>query len=445
MKKFITNYFITLILTSSLFCSCGEKSDISGYGMFRGNLQHTGIYPSAEVNVNPSLLWRFKTNGYINSSAAIKGEQIFFGSSDGYLYCLNSHSGSLIWKFKTDGAINSSPAITDDEVFFGSHDGNFYALNARNGKLKWIFKTGGEKLFPPKDVWHKLELSDSRDPDRWDTWLSSPAIQKNTVYFGSGDGNFYALDKTTGKEKWKYETHSIIHSSPALAFGNVYFGGWDTYLHVLDEETGEEKWKFKTGEDTVGYNQTGITSSPVIVDSILYFGCRDSHIYALNALSGDFIWKRYNDDIWVSSTPLVYEEKVLYPAGRPNKFIALNKLTGDSIYMHKTKTGTSSSFSLAGKTVYYGDLNGILNAHDINTGNLIWTYQIPTSAEDTLHMINEDFTTSQEGFAAALEKYQGVRGRNELRFALGAIHSSPVIKDRVVYFGSYDGYFYALK
>jgi outer membrane protein assembly factor BamB len=335
--------------------------------------------------------------------------------------------------------------VNDGQVFFGSHDGNFYALNARNGELNWVFKTKGEKQFPPKSVWQKLELSDSTDPYRWDTWLSSPAVKNNTVFFGSGDGNFYALDKTTGEEKWKYETNAIIHSSPALAFGNVYFGGWDTFLHALDEKTGEEKWKFKTGEDTVRYNQTGITSSPVIVDSVLYFGCRDSHIYAVKALSGELIWKRYNDDIWVSSTPLVYQDKVLYPAGRPSKFIALNKLTGDSIYMHKTKTGTSSSFSLAGETVYYGDLNGILNAHDINTGKLIWTYQIPTSAEDTLHMINKDFSTSQEGFAAVVEKYKGIRGRNELRFALGAIHSSPVIKEGVVYFGAYDGYFYAIE
>jgi outer membrane protein assembly factor BamB len=316
-------------------------------------------------------------------------------------------------------------------------------LNAKDGTLRWVFKTKGEKSFPSKDIELKLEKPDAH---LYDTWTSSPAIKNDLVYFGSGDGNFYALDKTTGKEKWRFETNGIIHSSPALAFGNVYFGGWDTFLHALDENSGEEKWRFKTGDDTVRYNQTGITSSPVLLDSMLYFGCRDSNLYALSAITGELVWKSYHDDIWVSSTPLVYENKILYSAGRPNSFTALDRMNGDSIYKIVTKTGTSSSLSLAGKTVYYGDLNGVLNAQDINTGKLIWTYQIPTSLKDTFNILDQQtLAIDQEGFAAAIEKYKGIHERNSLRFSLGAIHSSPVIKNRIVYFGAYDGYFYAVE
>jgi outer membrane protein assembly factor BamB len=37
------------------------------------------------------------------------------------------------------------------------------------------------------------------------------------VYFGSGDGNLYALDSATGELRWKFKTGDVVHASPALA------------------------------------------------------------------------------------------------------------------------------------------------------------------------------------------------------------------------------------
>ncbi len=72
------------------------------------------------------------------------------------------------------------------------------------------------------------------DHSRMYFYLSSPAIYKNTIYFGSGNGYLYAINKVNGKEIWKYKTNGIIHSSPAIAFGIVYFVGWDTYMYAVN-------------------------------------------------------------------------------------------------------------------------------------------------------------------------------------------------------------------
>ncbi len=413
------------------------------YGMFRGNLAHSAIYPSSEVSKKAALKWKFKTGGYINSSAAIEGDKLFFGSGDGYLYCLATQDGDLIWKFKTGGPVYSSPSVVNGEVFFGSHDGNFYALNSKDGGLKWEFKTGGEKQYAAMGI-HGWLPKDSLFTDLWDFWLSSPAVQNNTVYFGSGDGNFYALDTKTGRQKWKFKTNGIIHSSPAIAFGNVYFGGWDTYMHALDAATGKEKWKFKTGEDTVIFNQTGITGSPLINGNMLYFGCRDAHLYALDALTGKLVWKKFNDRGWISVTPVVYGDKLMYTSGSSQRFVELNKLTGDSIYQGKTSAFFSSP-AIAGKTMYAGDFNGFMEARDISTGKQIWKYQLPSSVADSLHILNADQSINQEAFEKVIKKFDGIKRAVELRFSLGSILSSPVVKNSVIYFGSTDGYFYALQ
>ncbi|MEE8190573.1 MAG: PQQ-binding-like beta-propeller repeat protein, partial [Candidatus Scalindua sediminis] len=57
---------------------------------------------------------------------------------------------------------------SDGNVYFGSWDKKLYALNP-DGMLKWSFTTGG-------------------------AIKSSPAIGLDrTIYFGSSDGNFYAV------------------------------------------------------------------------------------------------------------------------------------------------------------------------------------------------------------------------------------------------------------
>ncbi len=437
--KFISGIFI-------LCCqySCSNEDDNNQYSMFRGNNKHTGTYVTAEVKNNPGLKWRFKTNGVVNSSVAIEGDKLFFGSGDSSLYCINASDGLLAWQFKTSGAVFSSPAVINGVVYFGSHDGNFYALNSKDGTVEWSFKTGGEKRFSAKGI-HGLLPKDSLFIDEWDFWLSSPAIERSTVYFGSGDGYFYALDKNDGKEKWKFKTDGIIHSSPALAFGNVYFGGFDTYLHALNAESGKELWKYKTPDDTVIYNQTGITSSPVIADSILYFGCRDSRVYALNAVTGTFIWSKYNNMGWISQVPVVADNKVMYASGSSKKFVALNKQNGDSVYSIGVETGAFSSPAIVNNTLYYGDFRGSMFGRDVATGKLIWTYQVPTARENPYNILNADFTFNDSLIEVAIKKYKGIKTRLEIILSKGTILSSPVIKDRVIYFGSTDGYLYALQ
>ena len=34
---------------------------------------------------------------------------------------------------------------------------------------------------------------------------SSPLILDNSIFFGSGDSTFYALNKQTGKEQWRFK------------------------------------------------------------------------------------------------------------------------------------------------------------------------------------------------------------------------------------------------
>ncbi len=118
--------------------------------------------------------WAFPTRGEIYSSPAMGDGRVYFGSHDGYLYCLTLE-GELVWKYGTHARINASPLLSSDGVLLvGAKNGKLYALDAESGERIWSFKAapGARKV--------NLDSSPSLAPD-------------GTVHVGSYDGNVYAV------------------------------------------------------------------------------------------------------------------------------------------------------------------------------------------------------------------------------------------------------------
>jgi outer membrane protein assembly factor BamB len=78
--------------------------------MFRGNVQHTGVYDAPGVPELHGVRWKFKTRGRVYSSPAVAGGVVFVGSTDGNLYAIDAATGAERWKFATQGRVVSSPA-----------------------------------------------------------------------------------------------------------------------------------------------------------------------------------------------------------------------------------------------------------------------------------------------------------------------------------------------
>ena len=68
------------------------------------------------------------------------GDSAFFGSSaDDSVRCLEMATGKERWKFITDGPVRVAPLIANGRVYFGSDDGFVYCLKAGDGELLWKF------------------------------------------------------------------------------------------------------------------------------------------------------------------------------------------------------------------------------------------------------------------------------------------------------------------
>lgn len=412
--------------------------------MFRGDLAHSGVYAGPALRTLPAVKWSVHTDGYVISSPAVTGAAVFFGSTDTYLYCVARASGALKWKFKTEARIASSPAVAGGLVYFASYDGYFYALDAVAGTLKWKFQTAGERRFTARNLHGWIPAGESM-PDPFDVYLSSPAVWKGGVYFGSGDGNVYALDAASGKLRWKFHTGNVVHASPAIAAGTLYIGSWDSYLYALDAASGKIRWRFKTGVDPANGNQQGMQASAAVMNGVVYFGCRDAHLYAVDALTGKQQWAFDAKGAWVNTTPAVRDGRVYFGTADGRTFYELAAATGKVIYSQQFSWYFFASPAIVENFAYVANWDGQLTAIDLAAPGPAWVFQTDASRQNRARYLKPDGSMS---FRAGMTQFDAFY--DDLPIALskiwtmGSFLSSPVVVDGVLYIGSTDGNLYAL-
>jgi outer membrane protein assembly factor BamB len=411
---------------------------------FHGNNAHTGVYETPGPKQLGGVKWTFKAGGPIVTSPAIADGVVYIAAMEGHLYAVDQGTGKEKWNFKSRMPIASSPAVVGDALYFVSSAGSLVALDIQTGQPKWVYAIEYERKFEAKNL-HGYPSAAQTIPDAWDIFTSSPAVANGKVYFGSGDGNVYAVDAQTGAVVWKFPTKDVVHSSPAIVNNIIYIGSWDSYLYAIDADTGQEKWSFKSGEDNTVHNQVGFQSSPAVVDGTVYIGCRDAHVYAIDAATGRKRWDYPTNKSWVIGTPAVRDGMVYVGTSDSSRFMALDAKTGRLRFDFKAGAYVFSSAALAGDLAYVGDHNGRLYAIDAKTGKLAWAFQTEASKKDPMKILNPEGTLNQEAFAPVFGDFEDMYIDFYRFISIGAIMSSPVVDKGVVYFGSTDGNLYALR
>jgi outer membrane protein assembly factor BamB len=434
MKTAILGFAITALFASGV---------AHAQSAFRGDAAHAGSYRDEGPRQFHRVKWTFPTGDRIVSSPVYQDGAIYFGGDDGNVYAVDAADGHQLWKRTTGGPVAATPAISGETLYVGSYDGKFYALDKRTGTPRWKFTTGGERRFEAKGL-HGMQPKSQTIADPFDVYLSSPVVVEGAVYFGSGDGNLYALDAESGELRWKFKTGDVVHASPAYADGVVFFGSWDSFFYAVDARTGVERWRFHGGEDPLIHNQVGFQSSPAVVDGVVYTGCRDSNLYALDAVTGKEKWRFNNSGSWVISSPAVTQGKVIFGTSDSSLYLVLDAETGKPMVRQEGKAYVFSSPSVAGSLVFIGVLNGTLEARDLDSGNLLWEFQTEASKRN-----NGWVLTADRKFNAPMLFWSNWREgpivATVQQFGVGSIFSSPLVIGGVVFFGSTDGNLYALE
>jgi outer membrane protein assembly factor BamB len=435
---------LAILVLPALFALLYLSPAAFAQSTFHGNVARTGVYDAPGPTRSGNVKWMFKAAGPIVTSPAVADGVVYIGSLSGHLYAVDKETGKEKWNFKSRMPIASSPAVAGGLLYFVSSTGSLAAIDVATGTPKWVFAAEYERKFEAKNL-HGYPPATQTIPDAWDIFTSSPAVVDGKVYFGSGDGNVYAVDALKGVVIWKFPTKDVVHASPAVANNTVYIGSWDSFLYAIDAETGQERWSFKSGEDPVIHNQVGFQSSPAVVGGTVYVGCRDAHVYAIDAATGRRKWDYPTSKSWVIGTPAVRDGVVYVGTSDSARFMAIDAKTGRLRFNFDAKAYVFSSAAVAGDLAYFGSHNGRLYAVNAKTGEPAWDFRTEGSKQDPMKILNADGSLNRESFTPVFGDFADMY-IDFYRFrSVGAIMSSPVVDRGTLYFGSMDGNLYALE
>jgi outer membrane protein assembly factor BamB len=143
----------------------------------------------------------------------VVGQRVLFGSSvDDAVHCLNILTGQEMWVSFTDGPVRLPPSFDEGNLYFGSDDGFVYCIAADSGDLVWRYEAStGQRKVP---VNGKLT---SLSPCR-----TGVLVQDATVYFATSllpwDKTYLcALDADSGTPAYKKVYNRLTAQGPMLA------------------------------------------------------------------------------------------------------------------------------------------------------------------------------------------------------------------------------------
>ena len=407
----------------------------------------TGLPAEWDVSSGLNVKWSQPVGSQAYAGPVVFDGQVYVGTNNeglrdpdatgdrGVVMAFNAESGEFLWQVTHTklpaGRVNdwplqgvcSTPFIGDGRVYYVSNQAHVVALDTA-GDLLWSFDMINEvDAFP-----HNLATS-------------SPLVVGDIVFASTGNGvdeghialpspfgaSFVALDKNTGELLWDSALpgEAILHgtwTNPAYGVidgtPQVIFPGGDGWLYSFVPETGELIWKFdlnpKDSEWALGGRGTrnNVLATPVIYDGKVLVGVGQDPEHG--EAPGNF---------WVidgSGSGDITETNVVW------------RLDGEEI------NRTMSTVAIADGIVYIADLSGFLYAHDLETGERLWTYDAfaavwgsPFVADGKVYLGDED------GDIVVLKESKGKDGEPEILaedLNMGAaVYTTPVAHDGTLF------------
>ena len=156
--------------------------------------------------------WTFSTQGsWVNNTPVVYDGRVYFGMSiPGFLHAVDAKTGAAIFELPTGTPVFSSMAIANGMLYMGNFGGKLTGVDLKEQQPCWEFETDGAKknaaallnadgsikfetIFPSPKIFYDDMVVAVAKILSMGSILSSPVVVGDVVYFGSSDGNVYAL------------------------------------------------------------------------------------------------------------------------------------------------------------------------------------------------------------------------------------------------------------
>ena len=344
---------------------------------------------------------------------------------------------NIAWKTDIPGESWSSPIVWNDHIFVttASDDGkncHIIAIDKKTGNI----------------LWNKIVLTQEAEQHRhpMNTYATpTPATDGRTVYAVFSGGSFVAVD-FDGNVRWinsdlKYYSHHGMGVSPILYGDLLIFAvnltdkndqmlGWQTpwdksYLLALDKNTGKERWRGKRGLSIISH------ATPIVMqvdgkDQII--SPAGDVMQSFNPADGQLIWTIERKGEPCVPSPVI-GDGLIYSVSSDNNPIQAIRPDGKGdctathiAWQQKGYSPMMSSF-LYVKPCLYTCTNNRINCLDANTGEFFWQLPLrsgdlnpsPVYADGKIYILSEQGTTTVLKPSSDPKVPAEILSRNELK------------------------------
>ncbi|MCH2209051.1 MAG: PQQ-binding-like beta-propeller repeat protein [Lentisphaerales bacterium] len=173
-----------------------DVEDKKNWPIYRHNNRRSGT-SSNTVEAISKEEWRLDLGGKLTQPVLAEGKLLIVQKGQYTVHALDAKSGKKLWHFTAGGQVDSSPTVYKHRCYFGSADGFIYCLDLADGKLIWKYQGA-----PSKSKHMYYEKLESTHPLH-----GSVLIHEDKIYalagrsmFVDGGMNFLILDAKTGKK-----------------------------------------------------------------------------------------------------------------------------------------------------------------------------------------------------------------------------------------------------
>jgi outer membrane protein assembly factor BamB len=360
------------------------------------------------------------------SSATASAEQIpewpgYRGpTGDGHAVAANlpldlNAPANLAWKTPIPGVGWSTPVVLGEQIWMttATPDGTSLravCVNRRSGAIERDIEVF--RVEKPIEI-HKKNSHAS----------PTPVIEPGRLYVHYGTNGTAAIDTASGAVLWRDTTHPLEHyvgpgSSPVL-YGDLLIltcDGADVQFSVaLDKRTGKERWKAaRSGKLRDDPDVRKSFSTP----AILRVGERDElvtpaadHVYAYDPATGRELWQLDYEGYSVVPRPVAAHGLVFVCTGfNTPRLLAIRqggegRLAADAVaWEERSQIPANPSPLIVGDAIYVVSDRGVATCLDARTGKERWRHRVGGNySASPLYADGKIFLASEEGVITVIE------------------------------------------
>jgi len=379
------------------------------------------------------------------------------------------------------GAFAANPVVANGVVYIQDLDANVYAVSLATGKLKWEYQVNiPEKTGPGPDgvavaggvvygdsstsvfalnastgsvLWNDGSLLNSGQG----SFEIQPQVAGGRVYLASAYGNgpgggiLLALNASTGKELWTFNTLTggepgvqalglgsggawetpLVGKDGSVTFGigNPYQSIGDAISHPardlytdstlnLDAATGRLRWYYQALPNDFEDHDMQLSPISATVDGVpaIIDGGKMGYVYAMNAATGALLWKtpvgvhngHDNDSLLLLEHKLTITLPYTIEPGAAGGVLTDMATADGSVYLDTI----DSAFTLTKMTDVNGTTTvaptGEIEALSLATGKVEWDVKVPDMPLGAATVSNDlVLTTLYHGKLIALNRQTG--------------------------------------